>query len=545
MNDLVDISPDHLKVVQDILRENLPSGVAVWAFGSRASWATSDSSDLDLALEGDIDHDTILALEMAFEESRLPYTVDIIDLNQVSDSFRRIVDAQKIPLADADKPRNSVDQWPRLQFGDCVNLVRDTVLPTDLDDVPYIDLEHMGEGTLSLVGCGNASDVSSITGRFRRGDILFGKLRPYLRKMIRADFDGVCSTDIWVVRPTTKTDADYLFYLMASKEFVDVATRGSEGTKTPRAKWEWISRYEIPIPPLSDQRTIAHILRTLDAKIELNRRMNQTLEEMARALFKSWFVDFDPVRAKMDGRWLAGESLLGLPACTYNLFPDKLVDSEMGEIPNGWEVTSLRHYAMLNPESWSRTSTPKEVEYIDLTNVKSGVIKSTHNYLWKNAPSSAQRILQPGDTIVGTVRPGNKSYALIGESGLTGSTGFVVLRPLRPEYRELVYLASTAPNNIKYLAHRADGATVRPKVVSDTGVAVPPADKNVEILNQFSNIIAPIVDKMLSANSENNILATQRDTLLPKIMSGKIQVTAMVQRRHENDLGQGLWHLSR
>ena len=97
----------------------------------------------------------------------------------------------------------------------------------------------------------------------------------------------------------------------------------------------------VKIPPLAEQRAIAHILGTLDDKIELNRRMNETLEEMARALFKSWFVDFDPVRAKMDGRWRPGESLPGLPAEHYDLFPDRLVDSELGEIPEGWGVKEL------------------------------------------------------------------------------------------------------------------------------------------------------------------------------------------------------------
>ena len=97
----------------------------------------------------------------------------------------------------------------------------------------------------------------------------------------------------------------------------------------------------IPIPPLPEQRAIAHILGTLDDKIELNRRMNETLEEMARALFKSWFVDFEPVRAKMEGRWRRGQSLPGMPAELYDLFPDRMVSSGLGEIPDGWEVKVL------------------------------------------------------------------------------------------------------------------------------------------------------------------------------------------------------------
>ena len=94
-------------------------------------------------------------------------------------------------------------------------------------------------------------------------------------------------------------------------------------------------------PPLPEQRAIAHVLGTLDDKIELNRRMNETLEEMARALFKSWFVDFDPVRAKMNGRWRRGQSLPGLPADLYDLFPDRLVPSELGRDARGMGGESL------------------------------------------------------------------------------------------------------------------------------------------------------------------------------------------------------------
>ena len=97
----------------------------------------------------------------------------------------------------------------------------------------------------------------------------------------------------------------------------------------------------ITVPGLPEQRAIAHILGTLDDKIELNRKQNATLEAMAHALFKAWFVDFEPVRAKMEDRWQRDQSLPGLPAHLYDLFPDRLVDSELGEIPEGWEVSSI------------------------------------------------------------------------------------------------------------------------------------------------------------------------------------------------------------
>ena len=117
-------------------------------------------------------------------------------------------------------------EW--VAFREVAKLIHQGVNPEDVGDVPYIGLEHIEEGALRLVGVDNAKNVTSTKFQFNKGDILFGKLRPYFRKVIRAKFDGICSTDIWVVRPKEGFDQGYLFYWMASKDFVDFATQGSE-----------------------------------------------------------------------------------------------------------------------------------------------------------------------------------------------------------------------------------------------------------------------------------------------------------------------------
>jgi type I restriction enzyme S subunit len=175
-------------------------------------------------------------------------------------------------------------------------------------------------------------------------------------------------------------------------------------------------RLRIPLPPQSEQASIASYLTSIDNKIELNRKMNETLEAMARALFKSWFVDFDPVHAKAEGR------PTGLPDQIAALFPDSFEDSEKGEIPVGWTVENLASFAVLNPESWTQRAYPDAVRYVDLSNTKWGRIESIAEFDKQAAPSRAQRILRPGDTLIGTVRPGNGSYTLIDEDGLTGTT---------------------------------------------------------------------------------------------------------------------------
>jgi len=245
--------------------------------------------------------------------------------------------------------------------------------------------------------------------------------------------------------------------------------------------------------------------------------MNETLEAMARALFKSWFVDFDPVRAKAEGRDT------GLPKRLADLFPARLVDSEFGEIPEGWEVGTLADLSELNPEVWTKETRPAAINYVDLSNTKWGRIEAVTAHAATDAPSRAQRVLRPGDAIVGTVRPGNGSYALISEVGLTGSTGFAVLRPRAPQYAQLVYLAVTAPENIDVLAHLADGGAypaVRPEVVAATPVVRPDDD----VLQRFFRISGPLLAKMAQNEREARTLGALRDALLPKLVSGELQV---------------------
>lgn len=185
-------------------------------------------------------------------------------------------------------------------LGDCALLVGDKVDPAVCGDMPYIGLEHIGQETLSLLGTGTAKDVDSTKTAFRAGDILFGKLRPYFRKVVRPDFDGICSTDIWVVQPKAGVDAGYLFYLMASEAFVDFASKGSEGTRMPRAKWEHVTRFPLRLPSVAEQSSIARSLGALDEKIRLNRRIADTLEQTFGALFSSWFGH--PVRTSTPDR---------------------------------------------------------------------------------------------------------------------------------------------------------------------------------------------------------------------------------------------------
>lgn len=289
----------------------------------------------------------------------------------------------------------------------------------------------------------------------------------------------------------SKMIPEYLYYWLSSGEgqhylYGRMSQVGVPQLQTPLTT---LRQASLPVPPLCEQRRIVSILSTLDEKIELNRRMNRTLESTARAVFKSWFVDFD--------------------------------SAETGGQAAGWDEGDLSDVADLNPESWTATNLPGTVAYLDLSNVKRGRIESVAAFDRDKAPSRARRRLRRGDTVVGLVRPGNESFALISESGLTGSTGFAVLRPKRPEYREFVYLAATARASILELSSLADGGAypaVRPDVVAQTPVVLPPVD----VARAFSQLTGPLLDFFAVCERQSKRLVAVRDTLLPRLMSGEL-----------------------
>jgi type I restriction enzyme S subunit len=344
-------------------------------------------------------------------------------------------------------------------------------------------------------------------------DVLIARYGAALGRICRG-LTGAYNVALAKTVPADGIDLDFLYHLLRSSYFQHPILAMGDRSAQAGFNKDGLAVIRVPIPPRNEQHAIASVIGVLDDKIELNRRMNETLEATARAIFKDWFVDFGPTRAKMEGRapYLAPE--------IWSLFPDTL--DEDGK-PDGWSVGTLSHVANLNPESWSRANYPDSVDYVDLSNTKWGTIESTAPYVSDAAPSRAQRILRPGDTIVGTVRPGNGSYAFVSAQGLTGSTGFGVLRPIQDIYREAVYLAATSKENIDRLAHLADGGAypaVRPELVAATALVT----ASEGVFSAFSCATSGLIDREEANKRENRTLATTRDFLLPKLMSGEIRV---------------------
>lgn len=399
--------------------------------------------------------------------------------------------------------------WNKRSFAESADLIRDVVQPNDIGNIPYIGLEHISQGQLSLMGFGSSDEVVSAKSRFRKGDILFGKLRPYFRKVIIAPFDGVCSTDIWVIRAKPGVDQKFLFYWMASSEFVEAATRASEGTKMPRAKWEFVERIEKLLPEEDEQRAIAEVLGSLDDKIALNRRMNQTLEALAQAIFKSWFIDFDPVRAKMEGRAPAG-----MDAEMAALFPNAMD----GDVPRGWGKGSLAEEFNLTMGQSPPGSTYNEhKEGLPFFQGRTDFgFRFPMNRVYCTGPT---RYANPGDTLV-SVRAPVGDINMAAEYCALGR-GVAAVKH-KSGSRSFTYYCMRSIQS-KFKQFEAEG-TVFGSINKDDFKALEVINPDPDMLNLFEQLAHPI-DQMIE-NNEKEIIALSglRDLLLPKLLSGEVKV---------------------
>ena len=270
---------------------------------------------------------------------------------------------------------------------------------------------------------------------------------------------------------------------------------------------------------VNEQRAIAHILGTLDDKIELNRRMNETLEAMARALFKSWFVNFDPVRAKMEGRDP------GLPKHLADLFPDSFEGSELGEIPKGWRVAAISELTEINAWTLGKTDTLDRIEYVEISEVTFGNIGTIQVFDRGEEPSRARRRLRDGDTALSTVRPERGSYFLClnPSPSLVASTGFAVVSPTKAPW-SFVHAALTRPEVFEQLGQLADGGAypaVRTEAIVQLQVAWP---NQPVVIDSFHQGGGPLYARAEQNRSESRSLAALRAALLPKLVTGELRV---------------------
>jgi type I restriction enzyme S subunit len=269
------------------------------------------------------------------------------------------------------------------------------------------------------------------------------------------------------------------------------------------------------LPPIDTQRAIAHILGTLDDKIELNRRMNETLEGIARAIFQSWFVDFDPVRAKAEGR------NPGLPNHVTDLFPDGFEDSELGEIPVGWRVGTLGDVAINPRRGIQPNDINRSTPYIALEHMPRQRI-ALADWGVADGLESNKFEFRRGEILFGKLRP---YFHKVGVAPVDGvcSTDMVVVAPKIEKWFGFVLGHASSTAFVEYTNAGSTG-TKMPRTswgeMARYPIVIPP----VELAEAYSNQVQAIVKRVIASIHEARTLATLRDALLPRLISGEIRI---------------------
>jgi type I restriction enzyme S subunit len=356
------------------------------------------------------------------------------------------------------------------------------------------------------------------------GDLIFPKVGTIGKVGILTPCEGVSeyllSTNTMRLRTDeSKANRDYVYYFFSSTQVVNLILAINSKSVQPVFNFTTLKNFEIEIPPIAEQRAIGHILGRLDDKIELNRRINETLEAIARGIFKSWFVDFDPVRAKMEGREP------GLPKDIADLFPDRFENSELGEIPGGWCIAALPEIIEINPPRLLKKG--QVAPYLDMANMPTQ--GHSPDLVVERPFGSGMRFIN-GDTLVARITPclENGKTALVDflEDGQVGwgSTEYIVLRPkpLLPE--EFAYCLARSDEFREFAIQSMTGTSGRqrvpPEALSHFLMIRPPN----ELAEIFGRTVKPLFTRAHTAAEESHTLAALREALLPKLLSGEICV---------------------
>ena len=526
MSGSVDLNPNYLETVMRILAEHVPE-CEVRAFGSRATWTAKDYSDLDMAIvgEGSLDRRTLGRLKEAFEESSLPMRVDVLDWHATSKSFREVIERDYVVVQEGAK-HTTAGEWHEVTLGDVADIV--------MGQSPPGDTVSVDNGLALLNGPTEFGSYHPIPTQFttdarkyaQPGDILFCVRGSTTGRMNWADQEYAIGRGVAAIRHREEPAIQPFVRGVIELELPGLLAQAT-GSTFPNVSAPQLAG--IPYPRLSKdtQRAIAHVLGTLDNKIELNRRMNETLEAMARAIFQDWFVDFGPTLAKMEGR------APYLPPEVWSLFPDRLVDSELGAIPDGWGVRALSDCIDVarglsyKGSGLSSNGMPMH----NLNSVYEGGGYKDDGIKYYNGDFQERHITKPGDVIVANTEQGHDrlliGYGAIvpkrfGDKGLFSHHIYRV-RPksscsLSPDF--VCYLLNTQAMHDTVSGY-ATGTTVNMLPVDALRmppIVVPPT----QLVIAFSTIAETLRIRQDKLLTESSTLAALRDVLLPRLVSGEV-----------------------
>ncbi len=523
-------------------------------FGSRATGTNTESSDVDIALFGDRLTLTDQArLAARLDKIPMAQSVDLLLYDSIHDWTlrdqirRQGIEWYALPPRDESHDPATGSEWPVVKLGELSSDEPGSIVVGPFGSRMRADV-YTPSGVPVIRGTNISRDRAwrnewvYVSDDFadglpncnvREGDLVFPH-RGSIGETAIVPGDRpryILSSSLMKFRPDPeKMSPLFLFYYFRSDTGRAEIMRFSSQVGTPGIGQPLTSlrQFRVPVPPREEQERIAAILASIDDKIELNRRINATLEAMARALFKSWFVDFDPVRAKMAGRDT------GLPMEIADLFPDRLTNSAMGEIPNGWTVASLGDIAGAPRRGVDPARVSSDTPFIGLEHMprKSVALKD-----WATSAdiSSSKFAFERRDILFGKLRPYFHKVGIAPVSGVC-STDIVVLKPRIPIWSAFVLACVSSSRFVSYASQTSTG-TKMPRTNWDTMSRYELCRPTDVIAAAFHQVVAPMLEQIVSNIHESRTVGALRDVLLPLLTLGKIRVSHLATNERGSNLG--------
>lgn len=526
MKQPIDLRPDHAKIVHEIIARHLPAGVSVRVFGSRAKWTAKPHSDLDLALKGKepLPRSVLGDLAEAFSESDLPFRVDVVDWHTVAPSFQAVIDRDGLTLP-----------WPLFplkQFVDpdrsiCYGIVQPG--KPVANGVPVLRVNNFGTNGLDI---SDALRIApEIEAQYARSRLQGGELLITLVGSVGQSAIAPPELRGWnvaravgVVPISDDLTARWVKFVFGSNKAQEFFFQRANTTVQTTVNLRDLAELPVPTPPRARMTNIVSVLSALDDKIELNRRMNETLEGMAQAIFRDWFVDFGPVQRKAAGETDAVAIMGGLtpdPARAAQLaalFPDAFGDDGL---PVGWIERPLDSIAeFLNGLALQKhPAKPGEPDLpvIKIAELRNGISDRT-NRAARTLP--AKYIIKDGDFIFSWSGSLMAKVWTEGEGALNQHL-FKVSSDAYPQWFYALWVQHHLRDFQLIAASKATTMGHIQRMHLTNAVTVCPPDPAVEAM---SAIMQPLWDQMIRNELENRSLAETRDYLLPRLMSGTVRV---------------------
>lgn len=373
----------------------------------------------------------------------------------------------------------------KCKLSDICSFRKGKVEVENLNAKNYISTENMLPNKCGITEASSLPTVS-LTQEYNSGDVLVSNIRPYFKKIWQAEYDGGCSNDVLVFVPKPNTDKDFLYYVLADDDFFTYSMATSKGTKMPRGDKTSIMQYEVPLIDLQVQKKIASVLKALDGKIKLNNEINNNLEQQAQAIFTNEFLSLET-------------------------------------LPDGWKQASLIDIADylngLAMQKYRPSTDETGIPVLKIKELRQGCCDDNSELCSPNIKSDY--IIHDGDVIF------SWSGSLLVDFWCGGVCGLNqhLFKVTSAKYDKWFYYAWTRHHLDRFIAVAADKATTMGHIKRDELAKAEVLIPNEKDYNRIGALLQPIFDLIISNRIENKKLAETRDTLLPKLISGEVDIS--------------------